>query len=122
MNNIELHIFENHHNYDLMLPRPAHKNLTIVKPKSKFFAEKDFQEYVKVGMIRYIGPYKKEEVLVESKLILDQPNIVTTEGTVEHVATGQTCKKKVLKEGEGEKLDEVLLVESPSAGIKIITD
>lgn len=122
MNNIELHIFENHHDYDLILPKPAHKNLTIVKPKSKFFAQKDFLEYVKVGMIRYIGPHQKEEILVENKLILDQPNIVTTEGTVEHVAAGQSCKKKVLKEGEGEKLDEVLLVESPSAGIKIITD
>jgi len=122
MNNTELHIFENHHNYDLMLPRPAHKNLTIVKAKSKFFADKDFQEYVKVGMIRYIGPHQTKEVLMENKLILDQPNIVTTEGVIEHVAAGQTCKKKVLKEGEGEKLDEVLLVESPSAGIKIITD
>ena len=122
MNNIELHIFENHHNYDLMLPRPAHKNLSIVKAKSKFFADKDFQEYVKVGMIRYIGPHETKEVLMENKLILDQPNVVTTEGTIEHVSVGQSCKKKVLKEGEGEKLDEVLLVESPSAGIKIITD
>jgi hypothetical protein len=118
MNNTELHIYENHHTYDLMLPKPAYKNLTIIKPKSKFFADKSFQEYVKVGMIRYIGPHKPE-VIVEHKLILDQPPIVTNEGKVEHVAAG---KKKILKESEGEKLDEVLLVESPSAGIKIITD
>ncbi len=36
MNNTELHIYENHHTYDLMLPKPAYKNLTIIKPKSKF--------------------------------------------------------------------------------------
>ena len=123
MSNTELHIFENHHNYDLMLPRPAHKNLNIVKAKSKFYADKDFQEYVKVGMIRYIGPHETtKEVLMENKLILDQPKTVTTEGTVEHVSVGQTCKKKVLKEGEGENQEAILLVESPSAGIKIITD
>jgi hypothetical protein len=118
MNNTELHMYENHHTYDLMLPKPAYKNLTIIKPKSKFFADKSFQEYVKVGMIRYIGPHKPE-VIVELNHSLDQPPIVTNEGKVEHVSAG---KKKILKEGEGEKLDEVLLVESPSAGIKIITD
>lgn len=120
MNNSELHIFENHHTYDLMLPKPACKGLTTVKPKGVFIADKSFQEYVKVGMIRYIGPYEqKKEVIMEHKLILDQPPIVTNEGKVEHVTTS---KKKVLTEGELDSKDQILLVESPSAGIKIIAD
>lgn len=122
MDNIELFIFENHHNYDLQLPKPACKNLTLVKSKGKFVADKSFFEYVKVGMIRFIEPYIQKGVIVENKLILDQPSIVTNEGKIEHVAVGNSCKNKILKEGEGEKLDDVLLVESPSAGIKIITD
>ena len=122
MNNTELYIFENHHNYDLQLPKPACKNLTLVKSKGKFVADKSFFEYVKVGMIRFIEPYVEKGVIVENKLMLDQPAMITNEGKVEHVAVGQTCKKKVLKEGEGEQLDEVLLVESPCSGVKIIND
>ena len=53
-NNIDLHVFENHHTYDLMLPKPACKGLTTVKPKGVFIADKSFQEYVKVGMIKPI--------------------------------------------------------------------
>lgn len=119
MNNPELHIFENHHDYDLMLPKPAHKGLTIIKPRAKFAADKSFQEYVKVGMLRYIGPHARKEVIVESKLILDQPPVITNEGKVEHVTTG---KKKLLTENEGEGTEPILLVESPASGIKIVND
>jgi hypothetical protein len=120
MNNSELHIFENHHTYDLMLPKPACKGLTTVKPKGVFIADKSFQEYVKVGMIRYIGPYEqKKEVIMEHKLILDQPPIVTNEGKVEHVIAG---KKKILNEGEAGDKENILLVESPADKIKIIAD
>jgi len=122
MNIPELFLFENHHNYDLKLSRPAYKGLEMIKPRGQFLAEKDFFEFVKVGMIRFIGPYKQKEVIVENKLILDQPPIVTNEGKVEHVAAGQNSKKKILKEGEQEHLDEVLLVESPCSNIKIIKD
>jgi hypothetical protein len=41
MNIPELFLFENHHNYDLKLSRPAYKGLEMIKPRGQFLAEKD---------------------------------------------------------------------------------
>ena len=45
MNIPELFLFENHHNYDLKLSRPAYKGLDMIKPRGQFLAEKDFFEF-----------------------------------------------------------------------------
>jgi len=125
--NHELHIFENHHNYDLKLPKPSHKGFTLINSKKQFLADKSFLEYVKNGMIRYIGPYQKEEVIVENKLICEQPPTVTTQGKVENFVVQpkvykNTCgKAKIISDNNlNEETTDVLLCESPSDGIMIV--
>jgi hypothetical protein len=62
----------------------------------------------------------KEEDMTEEKLILNQPDQVTSEGTVEHVVTDQA---KPLNEAPccaPEKPTETLLTEDPMAGVEII--
>jgi hypothetical protein len=62
----------------------------------------------------------KEEEMTEEKLILNQPDQVTSEGTVEHVVTDQA---KPLNEAPccaPEKPTETLLTEDPMAGVEIV--
>ena len=121
-NNIDLHVFENHHTYDLQLPKPTFQGFTLINPKRQFVADASFLEYLKTGMIRYIGPHKKkEEVIVESKLLVEQPATVTYHGKVENVVC-KTSAKVVLKDGTNNEEENVLLNEGPSDGIKIIND
>ena len=73
-------------------------------------------------MIRYIGPHKKkEEVIVESKLLVEQPATVPYHGKVENVVC-KTSAKVVLNDGTNNEEENVLLNEGPSDGIKIIND
>lgn len=125
--NIDLHLFENHHNYDLQLPKPSFQGYTLINSKKQFVADSSFLEYVKTGMISYIGPYivkVKQEVIMENKLLVEQPAKVTYGGTVESfVSNGEhkKCPKNVIQESEDDKVD-VLLNEGPSDGITIIND
>jgi hypothetical protein len=56
----------------------------------------------------------KEKTMSESKLLLDQPERVTTKGKTEHVVDKTTGKVK-LNEGDGQPQEPVLLNESPGA-------
>jgi hypothetical protein len=67
----------------------------------------------------------KEEEMTEEKLILNQPDQVTSEGTVEHVVTPK--QPEPLNEAPccapdccGQKPKETLLTEDPMAGVEII--
>ncbi len=56
------------------------------------------------------------------KLIMDQPDVVTTEGTVEQVVVDEAEKK--LNEGQPvqDSQEDVLLTEDPMDGVEIIID
>ncbi len=57
---------------------------------------------------------------MEQKLILDQPNIVKQEGTIEHVLP---VKQKPLHEGiPNEEKPDVLINEDPMSGVEIILE
>ena len=62
--------------------------------------------------------------MLEQKLILDQPDRVTNEGTVENVVQQQPKKKVKQNESRQPKpaQPDVLLNEDPMAGVEILND
>lgn len=62
----------------------------------------------------------EKKPMSEEKLILDQPEEVTVEGTVEHVKSGRGKKSKKNESTEGQ--NDVLLVEDPLQGVEILKD
>ncbi len=119
--NLELHIFENHHNYDLQLPKPTFQGFTLINSKKQFIADSSFLDYVKTGMIRYIGPQVIKEAKMEEKLITEQPSTITYHGKVENVVC-KTKAKAVLNDATNNEEDQILLNEGPSDGITIISE
>jgi hypothetical protein len=63
----------------------------------------------------------KEETKVEEKLILDQPEQITSSGKVEH-AVADDLPKVVESSPEEPKSEERLITEDPLAGVTIIRD
>ena len=78
-------------------------------------------------LIKTLENPKKEEKMSDDKLLLDQPEMVTTEGQIEHVVEDQsqklneqsTTKKRKVK-SENKKSKDTLLTEDPTAGVIII--
>lgn len=65
----------------------------------------------------------EEKAMNEQKLILDQPETVTTKGVVEHVVVEPVSvapPKKVVETKKIQGTEDVLLNEDPMAGIEII--
>jgi hypothetical protein len=87
-----LYIYENRSaEADLTLPKPTKSGKRIIGPKEQFQGDNYFMQLVRTGNLRFIkeiqAPINLKEVKMnEEKLILDQPETVTTEGTIERVA------------------------------------
>ena len=116
-----LYVYENKLKADLTLPKPTHSGLRQVKAGAKFQGDDYYLQMVKTGELKLIEVLDRgEPPVMENKLILDQPEMVTTEGTVELVQK-QNAKKKKLKESvSNEKTDPVLLVEEPTGHLETI--
>lgn len=124
---------------ELTLPRPTASGLRKVPADGKFQGDDYYMQMVKSGDLRLIEVMqtaeqevaaKNEEtrllteatasnvkggVMTEQKLIVEQPEKVTSKGTVEHVVEGTTPpkKKKPLRETEEKKVQpDILLNES----------
>lgn len=109
---------------DLSLPRPTASGLRRVGPGKQFQGDDYYMQMVKTGdlkLIKVLQPTKaQEESLVAEKLILDQPDIVTEKGKVEHVAEPAA---KPLVEADNQPEVEVLLNEQPvDDGFVIVGD
>lgn len=72
---------------------------------------------------------KEDKKMNEEKLILDQPDQITSEGKVEHVASNEklvdlseNTKKRKRKKNENSENQKKLLTEDPIAGVTIIRD
>ena len=61
---------------------------------------------------------ERKKELMENKLILDQPETVTTEGVVERVVVSDLPLNE--NDPQNDKTKEVLINESPLDGVKII--
>jgi hypothetical protein len=86
---------------DLMLPKPALNKVKVVGPGQEFQGDDYFMDMVRKNEVRLVRvlltpEQEKEAKMAEEKLILDQPDIITEAGTVEHVV--QATPEKPLNE------------------------
>ena len=90
-----LYLYENNSDADLTLPRPTKSGRREIGPREQFQGDDYYLQLVRTGNLRLIKELQspnQEEIVTENKeekLILDQPDTVTTEGTVENVAQPQ---------------------------------
>lgn len=108
----------------LTLPRPTASGLRTVAPNCEFQGDNYYMQLVRQGLLRLVkeiqSPEQQRAALteathVEEKLILDQPDTVTTEGKVEQVVKNKKAAQK-LHEAGGSKEPDVLLNEAPVEG------
>jgi hypothetical protein len=121
-----MYLFRNNTNADLTLPRPTKSGLRSVGPKQEFQGDNYYMQFVKTGLLRLVKEIQSpvqpvaSEVIVEQKLILDQPETVTHQGKVEHVVVGNQpgvpAQKLNEQKAKGLPLPDVLINESPVEG------
>jgi len=112
------YVFKNNTSGTLKLPKPALDGRLNIPKDGTFEGDSYFMSYVPT-LLRFINEITeiKENEMEEQKLILDQPNKITNQGTVEQVMTKE---KQILIEQPAK--GDVLLNEDPMAGIEIIND
>lgn len=151
------YIYQNNTKGSLDLPKPTSTGKKNIQPDEKFESDSYFLQWVKpplnllrlVETIPAIKPEVKtevvgnavkmneilqkinEEISMEDKLILDQPDTVTQKGTVEHVVAKsnehvvKSKSKKNLNDSvtnsRNKQDPDVLLNESPLDGFEIIS-
>ncbi len=126
-----IYIFENVNNADLTLPRPTKAGVKRVGPKGRFQGDNYYMQMVRSHDLRLIEiiqtpEAEREANMKEQKLILDQPDRVTNEGTIEQVVAPGKAKLHKLndatEEKEKQKQPEVLITEDPMSGVEIILE
>lgn len=133
LNGTGLFLFKNKTNASLQLPKKSSDGKVWVEPNQtwqgdSFFLKMIPQEAVLVETIE--SPNQTEEAnMSEEKLILDQPDQITTEGKLEHIVSNEpvviseeTTKKKRKTKTESKNKENKLLTEDPIAGVTIIRD
>jgi hypothetical protein len=132
-----LYLYENHSNADLKLPKPTKSGIRQVGPKQQFQGDDYYMSLVRTGFLRLIEVLQtpeqeaqvmqKEETMSQQneKLILDQPDVITEQGKVEHVPNDSPLgKPQTLNEGGGDsaKQPDVLINEGPVDGGYVIVE
>lgn len=123
-----VYIYENSSSTaDLQLPRATRSGLRKIGPNQQFQGDDYYMQLVRTGMLKCINvvqtaEQEKEALMEEQKLIVDQPDRITTRGQVEHVVQQDVPKQK-LNEDEKQPVSDVLLNESPGdESFVIVTD
>jgi len=137
-----LYLYRNSTDSEMTLPRPTKSGLRFVGPRGTFQGDDYYMQMVRSGLLRLVEVLQtpeqesavrvsesqaKDDVqlnevnMTQDKLILDQPDMVTTQGTVEHVVNGQNHIQK-LNEKAGEQQEDVLLNEGPCDDGFVIVD
>jgi len=119
-----LYLFRNNTNAELTLPRPTKSGTRVVAAGKEFQGDNYYMQLVKQGMLRLVkeiqSPQQQkqinEEVNMEQKLILDQPDTVTEKGKVEHVIPTPEKQINEQKDEKKEKKPDILLNEGPVEG------
>ena len=116
-----LYLFENHTKADLGLPRPTKSGIRSVGPGKQFQGDDYYMQMVRNGHLRLIKVLQtpeQERALHEGtmnqqeKLILDQPDMITEHGKVEHTIKPNTPVRQLDEAGHQPQPD-VLLNEGP---------
>ena len=118
-----LYLFENKANADLTLPRPTQSGLRSVGPRAQFQGDNYYMQMVKTGFLKLIKviqtpEQQKEAVMTAEKLILDQPDMITEQGKIEHVITKtplQKLNESKPAQKQPAKQPDVLINEDPVA-------
>lgn len=117
----------------LSLPKPSADGKTVVGPANpavpgsgEWEGDNYFMQLVKSHdaiLVREIRGVQEERTMNQEKLILDQPEQVTSEGPVEHVLPATPVKPlNETPQDENAPLPDVLLTEDPMEGVQIIRD
>lgn len=119
-----VYIFQNVTSGDFMLPKKSLDGKKLVKKNEQFQGDSYFMRFVGspnniLKLIRRLEETKEKVNNMTDKLILDQPDQITTQGKVEHVIAD--TPKAVIKENDNNKTQEnVLITENPIDGLEII--
>jgi len=127
-----IYIYENNTDGDLNLPKPTTSGVRMIGARKRFQGDSYYMKWVGSPMnllrlIEEIVPQNsvvnenKENVMNENKLILDQPDTVTTKGKVEHMVSDDVTDQALNDStNPNDKKPEILLNESPIDGLEII--
>lgn len=119
-----LYLFRNNTNADLTLPRPTKSGIRTVGPKMEFQGDSYYKQFIP-SLLRLVkelqSPEQQHTALNEvnmtqqqqqEKLILDQPDMITEQGKIEHVVNKSTPIQKMNEHGKQEKQPDILLNEN----------
>lgn len=109
------YIFQNNTSGELELPKNPLEGSKRIPKNGKFIGDSYFLQMVRTNDLRLI-----EEIIMEKKLITEQPPIVTHSGMVELVQPNPKAKKLNEQVPETEKNKNVLLTEDPLGGVVIV--
>lgn len=103
----------------------------MIGPRKRFQGDSYYMKWVgsPMNLLRLIEEVvpqnalneNKENSMIENKLILDQPDTVTSKGKVEHVVNDSIPVQAINDSNDSDaKKTEILLNESPIDGLEII--
>lgn len=131
-----LYIFENNTDSDLKLPKATASGVRIIGPRKRFQGDSYFLNWVGKPMnllrlIEEITPKKttqeiaeeiarRNPVMNEQKLILDQPDTITSKGKIEHIVNNELPVQPLNDSASSKPVNDVLINENPLDGVSII--
>jgi hypothetical protein len=117
-----LYLYQNNTKGDLLLPKPAAGGQRRVAVRQQFQGDNYFMQMVRSNDLKLIKEIASPERtnMAEQKLILDQPDIVTNEGKVEHFVKEQPVSLNENQPKGTEKAPDVLINENPIDGLVIL--
>lgn len=111
----------------LDLPKPTATGKKVIQPLEVWEGDNYYMYMVKNNEARLVRTIitpeeEREKLMREQKLILDQPDVVTTEGVVERVVVELEKEELLTEEKPNKKTKkrDTLINESPVDGIEII--
>lgn len=119
-----LYLYRNRSRADLTLPRPTKSGKRSVGPNEEFQGDNYYMQLVRQGFLTLVKELQSPEqqrqaineaIMQQEKLILDQPDMITESGKVEHVVKPKQQKLNEADKAKA-KQPEQLLNEAPIAG------
>ena len=128
-----LYVFRNKSGGDLELPKPTPSGMKKVGPGKEWQGDDYYMDLVRNNeavMVKCIHTpeqtkamkQEKEKPMNEEKLILDQPDVVTEQGTVEQVIEDPPKPLNETTPPEVEEKKDVLINEDPMEGVDILIE
>ncbi len=117
-------VFKNRTTGDITLPKPSKDGRLIIAGGAEFVGDSYFMNLIGpphrfLSLVKEVNEEGKD---MENKLLVDQPNKVTSKGAVEHVASNKNIKLNDATTSNTQEISEVLLTEDPMDGVEIIME